>query len=238
MSCYEIHETNIEYPYIVFLHGWGQNKAMLNPLVNCVALYANTINFDLPGFGESILPHPYTINDYILYIRKILKNEKIRPLVIVGHSFGGKIAAFYALKYPTNLLLLAPSIVKPRYKMSTAFKIRMYKLYNSLKNKNIIKKIPNYFLGSNDYQNATGNLRETFKNVVHAYLDKDIKKLKKKTIIFCGKNDKVIDKYQAKKMKKHLVNGELITINGDHFAYLKCRHEISQTIKEAFFKKI
>lgn len=94
MSCYEIHETNIEYPYIVFLHGWGQNKAMLNPLVNCVALYANTINFDLPGFGESILPHPYTINDYILYIRKILKNEKFVLLSLLVILLVAKLRLF------------------------------------------------------------------------------------------------------------------------------------------------
>lgn len=232
MVKYEIMVNKNTDQFVVLLHGWGQNRKSMYPLGNMLNKKYNVLMIDLPGFGDSPIEYPYHIEDYISDIEEVLNTHLINPSLIIGHSFGGKVGAFYSLKHPTPLLLLAPSIVKPKFSFTTFFKIKGYKAFKFLKKIKIIKRIPKKFKGSNDYQNSHGMLRLTFNNVVHCYLNKDIRLLKKKVIVLIGEEDKIIDKYQGRKMKKYISNGRVEFINGDHFAYLINKKYISQIVTE------
>ena len=89
---------------VVLLHGWGQNIEMMKPIGD--NLDNDVIIIDLPGFGESSEPtYPWSLDDYVESVRKIVLKEKIKNPIVMGHSFGGKIAILYASKYDTKKLL-------------------------------------------------------------------------------------------------------------------------------------
>ena len=103
---------NINYKTILFLHGWGCDKSYFRQTTEIID-YANTIVIDLPGFGENeALKKPYEIENYVNEINNFLSLNNYHPDIIVGHSFGGKLAVFLAEKTKVNyLVLLSPSII-------------------------------------------------------------------------------------------------------------------------------
>jgi esterase len=63
------------------------------------------IALDQRGHGESQWSKNgfYTIDDHLSDIAKIIKILKLRNLVIIGHSMGGRNALFYSACYPENV---------------------------------------------------------------------------------------------------------------------------------------
>ena len=97
--------TNIYYKYsdigkdftIVLLHGWGQNISMMEPIGKFYYDYFNILEIDLPGFGKSDEPsYVWSVFDYAKAINILIKKLKIKEVIMIGHSFGGKIALAYA----------------------------------------------------------------------------------------------------------------------------------------------
>ena len=218
---------------ILFLHGYGQNKEMMFPLAKRVEKYVNVLVLDLPGSKNNPLTSVFSIDDYIDYLEEIILKENFIPDIIVGHSFGGKLATFYAQKHPCTLLLLAPSIIKPSFSVKKWLKIRLYKICKFLKNKNIIKHNPKWLKGSRDYENTSGIDRITFVKIVNSYLSKkELSKLNSEIFIVYGNSDQEIRYKQMHKLKKWSQHSHLIVIKGDHFAYLLNGSAISNLILE------
>jgi len=117
---------------IILLHGWNQNKEIWGNIISKLSNY-NTLAIDLPGFGkEKITSQDWNITEYAKWTRKkIAKLTKGNSdIVLIGHSFGGRIATKIASENPKWLkgLILSgsPSIYRP--KISTKIKIYAYKM--------------------------------------------------------------------------------------------------------------
>ena len=82
---------------VILLHGWGQNIQMMDPLgKNLEGNHRITI-IDLPGFGLSSEPESVIgVPDYADVVHELLKELKIKNPIIIGHSFGGRVAICYA----------------------------------------------------------------------------------------------------------------------------------------------
>ena len=116
---YEYYDNNSKIS-LVFLHGWGQNIQMMIPLAKPFIKKYNCMIIDLPGFGDSEEPQEvYTIYDYAEMVNKLLTSKKIKNPIIIGHSFGGKIALVYATKYKTNKIVLLASPYKKKIEKHT-----------------------------------------------------------------------------------------------------------------------
>lgn len=213
--------VNANFPNILFLHGYGQNKEMMIPLAKRAEKFANVLALDLPGSKNNNLTSVFSIENYVEYLENILKTHNFQPDIIVGHSFGGKLASFYALNHPTTLLLLAPSTIKPSFSLKRFIKIRAYKIFKWLHKHQIIRTIPKSLQGSRDYQNTSGINRITFIKIVNSYLNKkQLKKLKSEIYLIYGNRDQEISYRQMKKFAKYSPQTHLIVIKGDHFAYI------------------
>ena len=95
---------------LVFLHGWGQNIAMMEPLGKEFSNLYNILYIDLPGFGSSSEPaYVWSVSDYASCINKIIKDLRIDNPIIIGHSFGGRIGLIYASLYETDKLICLAS---------------------------------------------------------------------------------------------------------------------------------
>jgi pimeloyl-ACP methyl ester carboxylesterase len=100
---------------VVLLHGLGSNGTFWTPLVPYLSTRYRVVQVDAPGFGRSN-PLPanrgYDLQDATHKIADALSASGIHQYALIGHSFGGGLAALYALEHPERvsaLGLLAPA---------------------------------------------------------------------------------------------------------------------------------
>ena len=178
--------------------------------------FAKSIVVDFNGFGNTLEPsRPYTVGDYAGEVLSVLEKEGIDKAVIVGHSFGGRVAMEISAKFPdvvSGLVLVDSAGLKPKRKLGYYMKIFAHKVLKFLGLKGL--------KGSRDYRALSFIMKETFKNVVgydQTYLLQDISA---PTAIFWGKADKETPMYMAKRLNKGISDSSLFILDGGHYAYV------------------
>lgn len=99
---------------LVLIHGSGDDKDSWTMISNYLTDRFRVIALDLPGFGDSDKPAEgsYTAQDQAEHVKAFVHALGLRSFHLGGHSLGGKIAAIYAAKNPSevkSLWLLAPA---------------------------------------------------------------------------------------------------------------------------------
>jgi pimeloyl-ACP methyl ester carboxylesterase len=88
-------------PAIVLIHGLGGNWQNWLDNIPHLAARNRVIAMDLPGFGESEMPHDkISIDFYAAWIRDLLETLGVEQCVLIGNSMGGQIAAEVTLRHP------------------------------------------------------------------------------------------------------------------------------------------
>ena len=221
-----------EGPVVLLLHGWGQNKEMMLSLAERLKYKYKCVVIDMPGFGNSKFNNEKNMEDYVVRIHEFLtQNLKLHPKYIVGHSFGGKVAFQYYLKYGyiKGIVLIASPVLKPKRNLSYYVKIFAYKLMKKFKIKNK--------MGSDDYRNTNHKMRSFFVNVVNTHYDKILNKIRIPLLLIYSKEDEKVEFSRAKRLKRKLNKSRLKVIKGDHFAYLTNENVVSLEINN-FIKEI
>ena len=217
---------------ILFIPGWNDNLKHFIPLANKMKEY-KFILIDLPNQGDSLpLNKKLEMNDYIELINNFLKKNNLNPKIIIGHSFGGKLAFLYALKYQIDkLVLIAPSLIKNK-SLKTYYKIYKYKLLKNL-NRELNLNINLNKYGSKEYKEQNEINKQNFIIATNNYYKKDLKNLKSKTLLYYGKLDKVTPLKEAKIINKRIKNSRLIIDpEEDHFAIYNNPYKFIRTLKE------
>jgi pimeloyl-ACP methyl ester carboxylesterase len=100
-------------PTLVLLHGFGESLTTWRALFDPLAGSYRVLAVDLPGFGGSTKPRaPYTLEAMTRRLTTLLERETEGPVVLIGHSMGGMLAASVALARPDRvraLILVAPA---------------------------------------------------------------------------------------------------------------------------------
>lgn len=98
---------------VVFLHGFPGNHEGLVSLALSLTGY-RVLTPDLPGCGTSApFATTHSLEQYADWLRDFLRTERVERPIIVGHSFGGRVAIVFAVRYPElldSLILLMPVI--------------------------------------------------------------------------------------------------------------------------------
>ncbi|MEO8634365.1 MAG: alpha/beta fold hydrolase [Gemmatimonadales bacterium] len=90
---------------LLLLHGYGESLLTWRYLLDRVAPHYQILAIDLPGFGLS--DKPDTSYDYPAYQRwlgDLLTGQTRGPIIVVGHSMGGQLAAGLALDHPDRVV--------------------------------------------------------------------------------------------------------------------------------------
>ena len=88
---YEFVNNNTELT-VLFLHGWGLSGKSFDAIINRMK-QVSYIKVDLFGFGNSEEPKSYfDVYEYAYQIFLLLRKNNVNKVVIVGHSFGGRLA--------------------------------------------------------------------------------------------------------------------------------------------------
>jgi pimeloyl-ACP methyl ester carboxylesterase len=155
-------------PTVLALHGWGRTRADL------VAALAGreAIALDLPGFGASPPPpEAWGAAGYADRVAELLRDAEVGPVLVVGHSFGGRVAAHLAADHP-ELVSGVVFIGTPLWRSAPAGKGPL--AYRAVRRLRRLKLVPESVLesrrqryGSADYRAADGVMRDVLVTVVN-----------------------------------------------------------------------
>jgi non-heme chloroperoxidase len=212
-------ENNMD---IIFLHGWSSSKNLMKGVFKNTFKHHRHIYIDLIGFGESSQPQiPLSTFDYAKIIDIFLEQLKIEKNIIVGHSFGGKVAT---LLKPKKLALLSTAGIVYEKTQKVKTKIFISKILKKLKFLSFHK-----FLVSKDANNLSKTMYETFKHVINEDFRDVFSRCKTKTYIIWGESDKTTPVSMGEEIETLIPNSKLYRLMGDHFFFTD-RGEIIEDI--------
>ena len=208
---------------ILFLHGWGSNKEIMQQAFGNYLNDFKHIYLDMPGFGHS--PNESTIlttQDYANIVKLFSDKLGIKFNAIAGHSFGGKVATM--LKPECLILLSSAGILVPK-PFKVRAKIAIFKLFKPFG----VHKIRKLFVSS-DAKEMNHAMYETFKNVVDEEFEENFHNINSKVLLFWGIDDTATPLWTAKKIQSIIPNSKLYDLAGDHFFFLNNSKFISEQI--------
>lgn len=221
---YKIYNPHAEQT-IVFLHGWGASKELMERAFEPHFKEFCTLFIDLPGFGNSSNTLPLTTHDYKEIIKIFLDSLHLtKHYILVGHSFGGKVAALLA---PKCLVLIASAGMIYKKSLSIRWKILLAKVLRTF-------GLKSTYLRAKDAHNLNEAMYETFKNVVNEDFRPVFKNLQSKTLLLWGKDDHATPIRCAHDIKSLIIHSKLILFEGDHYFFLQSSFHVAQHIKEYF----
>jgi len=95
--------TSKKLPTLVLVHGLLGSQRNWGRLVKSLGDIRNILTLDLRGHGESAHGGPYTIEQCSTDLAAVLEELKIEKIDLLGHSFGGRVALFFAGSHPEKL---------------------------------------------------------------------------------------------------------------------------------------
>lgn len=222
--------TNIN---LLFIPGWNNTFQNIIRFANLFKEeYSTYIYTPTPFIDRNC--KVFNIDDFINELDTLIKENNLKNLFIIGHSFGGKLAFLYKLKNnEINVIALAPSIYKNSFSLKVYIKIKLYKIFRFLK-----IRIPFFLKGSKDYKMLSGKLKQTFINVHHFYLsDKELLKIDK-ALIIGYKYDNEVKCKVLKKVNKINNRIKLEINNGGHFGHLEDYKSVYFKIRKYLNEKL
>jgi pimeloyl-ACP methyl ester carboxylesterase len=173
---------------VVALHGWGRTGADFTGLLAGL----DAVAIHLPGFGPAAAPDAvWGTDDYAQLVAEAI--ESLGPVVVVGHSFGGRIAVRLAASRPglvSGLVLTGAPLVRLAPVSKPKLSYRIAKALNR------IGLIPDSVLearrkkaGSADYNAAQGIMRDIMVKTVNENYDDDLAGITAPTWMVWGEND-------------------------------------------------
>lgn len=207
---------------IIILHGWGLERSTYKTLISLLQKKGYEVfAIDLPGFGAEPLKNTLmNLDDYIEFVRNFEEEKKIIKPIIIGHSFGGRIALKYAWKYPgevSKIILTGVPIIRHitiRGKIGYMLAITFGKLFSLLpKNFKIkIRKIIYFAIGEWDYYKA-GPLKQVFENIINEDLTQYVKEVQVPIYLIWGALDRLTPVSDVEKIEKLNSNVKSVIIN-------------------------
>ena len=230
------------FPFLI-LHGWGGSS---NSWVNVQKILANQgykiIVPDLPGFGKTSSPEtPWGVKDYTNFVLGFVDKLDLKRIILLGHSFGGRMAIKFSHLYPEkveSLVLCASAGVKipPTFLQKVIYIVA--RAGNFLFSPKLLRRLKdvarNFFytiIRQRDYKRAKGTMRETFKKIVADDLVLDLPEIKARTLIVWGEKDRAVPTEAAHLIKEKVPNSVLELIPGvTHTPNLEAPEKLSAVI--------
>jgi len=225
-------------PFLI-LHGWGSNSDRWAPIAEEISKGGPALRTsaelsrtpgvegfkvivpDLPGFGKSdALSEPWDGNKYTTWLENFIKELNFGEFYLMGHSFGGALAAKVAIKRAQEvkkLFLVSAACVRKKTtqkdfskKASKIVKIFSFLPYYSFFRKAVYK----FIIRKSDYVYVEGIMKETYLNVIAEDLSFKLAFVKVPTIIIWGDKDESTPPEDARFIEKQIKNSKLIMIPG------------------------
>lgn len=180
----------------------------------------DAIAVDLPGFGASPEPpEAWGAAEYAAALVPLLE-EMARPAVVVGHSFGGRVAVNLAAQHPERvgaLVLMGVPLLR-RPDASSAKPAFAYRAARSLHRRGLLGENTMEALrrrhGSSDYRAATGVMRQVLVRVVNETYEEQLAAVTCPTDLVWGDDDAEVPVAVAEAARRLLATSTLTVVPG------------------------
>lgn len=219
-------------PTVLALHGWGRSRSDFGRILR----EGDAIALDLPGFGASPVPdRAGGAAAYAQWVAPILA-EFDQPPVVVGHSFGGRVAVALAGENEVAGLVLVgvPLLPRPgpRRRPPLAYRVVRSARRFGLIPESVLESARHRY-GSDDYRAATGVMREVLVTVVNESYREELAALRCPVRMVWGSEDHEVPVDVARIALELVADGALDVVEGaGHNVHLSHPERITAAIEE------
>ena len=202
---------------IVLLHGWGQSSKLWSNLIS--QLGENATALDLPGFGnEPLVSDSWGVPEYADLVLNHISDDS--HVVLLGHSFGGRIVAEIAAKRPIWLKAIilsgAPCIYRPN--ILTRLRISLASIGKVI----VPRQFQDAFLSSDLLEARKWGLEKIFRKTVGYDQTDKLRNINVPTLLLWGEHDTEASISLAHEIQSRIRDSELKIIeNCGHNAFLE-----------------
>lgn len=228
---------------ILILHGWGRGAEKWQKTAEKLGRAGFLVLLpDLPGFGKTPPPpESWGVSEYADFLTTLLASKGVKRTMVIGHSFGGQLAVALAFSHPElveRIVLISPAIIRTRSlksRLSTFFAKLTKPVFQTILSEGGFRRgqrLVYRFLGSDDYLQAKGVMKETFKKVIAADLSSMLTSLSCPLLIIWGDKDRQISLKQLGRLRDLKPEMEIKVFPGvGHDLPFSQREGFVQTIK-------
>lgn len=184
-------------PRVLALHGWGRRGSDFAPSLSGM----DALALDLPGFGAS--PPPDRADGAAGYAERIriVLDDLEAPPVVVGHSFGARVAVSLADRHPVaGLVLVGAPLVRSaasRSRPSLRYRVVRAAAKANLVGQHRLERLRQE-MGSADYRAADGVMRQVLVRAVNESYEGELARATVPVHLLWGGDDKEVPVMRAR----------------------------------------
>ena len=203
-------------PSVLALHGWARTSEDFAATLTGL----DAVALDLPGFGATPPPpEAWGAAAYAEAVAPVL-DELATPVVVLGHSFGGRVAVHLATRRPeavAGLVLAGVPLVRPPG-AATRRPALAYRMGRALHRRGLVSEARMQALrrryGSRDYLAATGVMRAVHVKVVNETYEDQLAAVACPTELVWGDDDTAVPVAVAEAARRLLPRSVLTVVPG------------------------
>lgn len=183
---------------VIWLHGWARRGQDFSAVAKELAERGvASVALDLPGFGVSPPPaQAGGARDYAAWVLATLSDIGDGPFVLVGHSFGGRVACVLAARHPDvvrSLVLTGVPLVRTSSQRRSPFAYRTLRWLHArgVVNEQRMESARQKY-GSSDYRHAIGVMRDVLVISVNESYEDDLARLDVPVTLLWGDEDQEV----------------------------------------------
>ncbi len=204
-------------PWVLALHGWRRDHRDFEAVLAPPGLEA--VALDLPGFGSAPAPaQVWGTPEYADAVSAVL-DEMATQVVVLGHSFGGRVAVHLAATHPDRVAGLVLSGVplhrpagarsRPRLRLRVARRLAARGVIGQTRIEALRQRY-----GSDDYRAASGVMRDILVRTLSEDYTEALAALQCPVELVWGDNDTLAPLVVAEKVQRELRDSHLVVCHG------------------------
>lgn len=207
--------------HIIILHGWSiseSNQEKWQPFIDQLRQLNFTVDFlKLPGLSTKI-DQPWTLDDYITWLHQELATFE-KPIVLLGHSFGGQLAIKYVARFQSevsHLVLIDSAGIRDTSVLAMAKRSVFYwlaKIGKQFVSHDFFRQFLYKIARETDYYKADTIMRQTMANVLDDEVKLDLPNISTQTLIIWGRQDRVTPLSLSHLFNQGIKDSQLVTID-------------------------
>jgi pimeloyl-ACP methyl ester carboxylesterase len=231
-------------PTVLALHGWSRSRRDFSAVLAPPEVEPlDAIALDLPGFGSTPAPpEAWGSRQYAELVAEVLP-DMARPVVVLGHSFGGRVALQLAAARPDDvaaLVLTGVPLVRPEGKgprpplpFTAGRLLRRAGLLSESRMEALRRRY-----GSTDYRAAEGVMRQVLVRLVNERYDEVLAKVRCPVILVWGDDDSVTPIDMARTAEGRFADARLVVAPGaGHLTPLSIPLAVHEAVSEGLAQR-